>query len=67
MARPIESRAPQRCSEATQSAAVTALPSWNLRPGRSVNDHCLPSFEVVYLSTICGFGVPFASCANSVS
>jgi peptide/nickel transport system substrate-binding protein len=46
---------------------VTALPSWNFKPGRNVNDHCLPSFEVVYLSTICGFGVPFASCANSVS
>ncbi len=67
IARPRLSRAAQRCSEAMASAEVTALPSENLRPGRSVKLHCLPSFEVVYLSTICGWGLPLESCANSVS
>jgi hypothetical protein len=67
MARPRLSRAAQRCSEATASAEVTAAPSENFRPGRSVKLHCLPSFEVVYFSTICGCGLPVASCANRVS
>jgi hypothetical protein len=34
---PIESRLDQRCSEGITSAEVTALPSWNLRPGRRRN------------------------------
>ncbi|MNS74116.1 hypothetical protein D3C72_1075820 [compost metagenome] len=67
MARPRLSRAPQRCSEAIASAEVTALPSENFRPGRSVKLHCRPSFELLYFSTICGCGLPVASCANSVS
>jgi hypothetical protein len=33
---PIESRLPQRSSEATTSSPVTGAPSWNCRPVRSV-------------------------------
>ena len=65
--RPMLSRPIQRCTEATASAAVTGLPSLNFRPGRSVKVQLLPSLLVVYLSTICGRGVPAASCANRVS
>src|ERR1035437_4840875 len=61
MARPMLSRAVQRCMEATVSAAVTGLPSENLRPDRNVKVHSLPSFEVVYFSTICGLGTFLAS------
>ena len=67
MARPMLSRAPQRCSEATASAAVTGLPSENFRPGRSVKAQCRPSLETVCFSAICGRGTPLASWAYSVS
>ena len=67
MAPPKVSRDAQRWIDATASAGVTGLPSENFRPGRSVKVHCNWSFDVVYLSTICGWGRPLASCANSVS
>ena len=63
---PRESFWPQRCSDTTQSSAVTGWPSWNLRPSRSVNDHFMWSRLTLYLSTICGL-MRLASLANSVS
>ena len=62
-----ESRAPQRLSEATQSSAVTAAPSWNFSPSRKVKEYFIASFETVYLSTICGLILKFASRPKSVS
>jgi hypothetical protein len=67
MRRPTASFAPQRLMDATQSSAVTGWPSWNLSPSRSVNDHFIESFDIVYLSTICGLIFRSASSANSVS
>jgi len=48
--------------DSTASSAVTAAPSWNFKPSRSVNDHFSPLLVDAYLSTICGLMVP-----NSVS
>jgi hypothetical protein len=67
MARPMLSFEVQRCIEATTSAEVTGVPSENLRLGRSVKVQSLPSFDVVYLSTICGFGCPFSSRPKGMS
>ena len=64
---PIGSRAPQRLSEATQSSAVTGLPSCHSRPSRRVKVHSILSDDTSYLSTICGWTALFASVANSVS
>jgi hypothetical protein len=64
---PMASRLPQRISEAAQSSAVTALPSWKLKPSRSTKVQVLPSAEVSHLSTICGWGFRSLSIANSVS
>mgnify|MGYP003288126536 CR=1 FL=1 len=46
---------------------VSAWPSWNLSPSRSVNDHFMWSLLTVYLSTICGLIWNCSSMANSVS
>ena len=67
MARPMLSFEVQRCIEATTSVEVTAVPSENLRLGRRVKVQSLPSFEVVHLSTICGFGWPFSSRPKGMS
>ena len=61
------SRLPQRLSEATQSSAVTGLPSCHASPSRRVKVHSILSAETVYLSTICGLTALFSSIANSVS
>ena len=65
--RPETSRAPQRLSEATQSAAVTAVPSLHLSPSRSLKVQVFLSAETFQLSTICGLMMPFAFCAKRVS
>ena len=62
-----ESRAPQRLSEATQSSAVTGVPSWNLSPSRRVNEYFMASLLTVYLSTICGCSLTCSSSANRAS
>jgi hypothetical protein len=67
MSRPTASLAPQRRSEATQSSAVTAVPSWNFRPSRSVKEYFMESRLTVHLSTICGLSWRLPSKANSVS
>ena len=64
---PIESLAPQRLIEATQSSAVTGLPSCHSRPSRSVKVQVSLSGETSHLSTICGLTSSFSSRANSVS
>ena len=64
---PIESRADQRLSEATQSSDVTGVPSCHSRPSRSLKVQVRPSSLVVQLSTICGLTCNFSSMANSVS
>ena len=64
---PIESLAPQRLIEATQSSAVTGLPSCHSRPSRSVKVQVSLSGETSHLSTICGLICCCASSANSVS
>ena len=46
---PIESRADQRFSEATQSSAVTGAPSCHSSPSRRVNDQVRPSSLVFQL------------------
>ena len=51
---PNGSRLPQRLMEATQSRASTVSPSCNFSPSRSVSFHSLPSFSMVWPSTICG-------------
>ena len=63
----IVSRLPQRLSEATQSSAVTGLPSCHSSPSRRVKVHSVLSGETSYLSTICGLNALFSSIANSVS
>ena len=57
----------QRWIDATQSSALTGVPSLNFRPGRSVKLQLLPSSEAVQLSTICGLTWPRLSCENRVS
>ena len=64
---PIESRAAQRLIEATQSSAVTGLPSCHSRPSRSVKVQVSLSADTSYLSTIWGFTSNFSSIAKSVS
>ena len=64
---PIGSRAPQRLSEATQSSAVTGLPSCHSRPSRKVKVQVSLSADTSCLSTICGWTALFSSVANSVS
>ena len=64
---PIGSRFPQRASEAATSSPVTALPSWNSRPDRSLNIHSRLSGLTVQVSTICGLIWFFSSVPNSVS
>ena len=63
----IVSRLPQRLSEATQSSAVTGLPSCHSSPSRRVKVHSVLSGETSYLPTICGLKALFSSIANSVS
>ena len=67
ISRPTWSRPPQRLIDATQSSAVTGVPSWNFSPSRSVNEYFIASFDTVYLSTICGLIFRSASSARSVS
>ena len=64
---PSESLAAQRLIEATQSSAVTGLPSCHSRPSRRVKVQVSLSAETSYLSTICGCGLRSASTENSVS
>src|SRR5436190_722825 len=64
---PSGSRWLQRRRETTQSSAVTAWPSWNLSPSRSVKLHLRRSGLTVHVSTICGRIWPFSSCEKSVS
>ena len=66
-ATPIESRLPQRASEATTSSLVTGLPSWNSRPLRSLNVQSRLSGLTLHSSTICGWIFAFSSVPNSVS
>ncbi|MNU01088.1 hypothetical protein D3C72_2443880 [compost metagenome] len=61
------SRFIQRVSDAMTSFVVTGWPSWNLRPGRSLNVQVSLSGAVSKLSTICGLGWRFESQAKSVS
>lgn len=65
--RPSPSFGAQRCRDATQSAAVTAAPSWNSSPSRNVNRHVNPSGDASCASTIWGRIAPDPSIANSVS
>ncbi len=65
--RPSGSRFDQRLSDSTASSAVTAAPSWNLRPSRSANDHFRPLFVDAYLSTICGLMARCSSVPKRVS
>ena len=64
---PIESLAPQRLIEATQSSAVTGLPSCHSSPSRKVKVQVSLSGETSHLSTICGLTSNLSSRANSVS
>ena len=64
---PIESLAPQRLIEATQSSAVTGLPSCHSSPSRKVKVQVSLSGETSHLSTICGLTSSLSSRANSVS
>lgn len=64
---PTTSRCIQRCKDGMTSAVVTRWPSWNFRPGRSVNRQVSPSAEVLQSRTICGLGCSLLSQANSVS
>ena len=65
--RPMASFGAQRCSEATQSVAVTALPSCHFRPSRSWKRQVRPSLLFSWAPTICGWIAPFSSIAKSVS
>ena len=64
---PMASLAPQRLIEATQSSAVTGAPLCQVRPSRSTIVCVFWSDDTSYLPTICGWTLPFASIANSVS
>ena len=64
---PMPSRAPQRFREATQSSAVTAVPSCHFRPSRSTKVQVSWSSLTGQVSTICGCGVKDSSIANRVS
>ena len=64
---PSASRAPQRLSEATQSSAVTGVPSCHLRPSRRTNVHVSLSALLCQVSTICGLISPALFIANKVS
>ena len=64
---PSESFWPHRCSDATQSSAVTGWPSWNLSPSRSVNDHFMWSRLTRVLVHHLRLDRRLASLANSVS
>ena len=64
---PSGSRTDQRLSEATQSAAVTAVPSCHLSPSRNVKLQPSLSADTSQLSTICGLISPFSFMANSMS
>ena len=57
----------QRLMEATQSSAVTGLPSCQRSPSRSVMVWVSLSPLMSYLPTICGWISPLASVAKSVS
>jgi hypothetical protein len=65
--RPMESRWPQRRMEATASSAVTAVPSWNSSPGRSLKIQLIRSGLDCQDSSICGRYSPLLSIATSVS
>ena len=64
---PVASLAPQRLIDATQSSAVTGVPSCHSSPSRSVIVQVSLSADSSYLSIICGLIWPLASVANSVS
>ena len=64
---PMPSRLPQRSSEATQSAAVTGVPSCHARPSRKTKVQVSLSSPIDQDSTIWGRGFRFSSIANSVS
>ena len=64
---PIESFAAQRLMDATQSSAVTGLPSCQRSPSRSVSVYVSRSALSSCLSTIWGRISPLASIANRVS
>src|SRR5215470_13392422 len=64
---PSGSRTDQRLSEATQSAAVTAVPSCHLRPSRNLKLQLSLSADASQLSTICGLISPCSFMANSMS
>jgi hypothetical protein len=64
---PVGLRFIQRRMDATQSAARTGSPSWNLRLGRSVIVTRRPSSSVWTPSAICGCARNSASRPNSVS
>ncbi len=61
---PVESRAPQRRIEATQSAPVTGVPSCHSSPSRRVKVYVSLSGETSHLSTICGLVCSFSSSAE---
>ena len=63
---PIESRAPQRFSEAMQSSAVTGWPLLHLL-SRRVKVQVRWSGEMSQVSTICGLASNLSSSANSTS
>ena len=65
--RPMESRWPQRLMEATASSAVTAVPSWNSSPGRSLKVQLMRSGLAAQDSSICGRYSPLLSIETSVS
>ncbi len=64
---PSGSRTDQRLSEATQSSAVTGLPSCHFRPSRSTKVQVSLSGLLSKLSTICGLISPLSFIAKSVS
>ena len=61
------SRFIQRWIDATQSAARTGDPSWNLRPSRRRKGQVRPLSSIAWPSAIWGFGVRAPSQPYSVS
>ncbi len=61
------SRPDQRFSDATQSSAVTGVPSCHSSRSRRVKVQVRPSSLTDQRSTICGFGWNFSSIEKSVS
>ena len=64
---PVETRLAQRRMDRTTSRALTGVPSWKARPGRSTNVQCIPSGLVSTLSAICRRGFKVESIVTSTS